>query len=168
MPFNERIFSLLNSLAGRCVFLDWLWIFLAQYAIFIFGVYLMYLAGKDRKLFYRAALSAVIVVIAITAIKKFCFLPRPFLEEKVNLLITHDPNNSTFPSRHAAVAFTLAWAVFLKKRKSGLWLLILAYLVSLSRIIAGVHYPLDVLTGAALGIIISYAAHRFLPSQRII
>lgn len=164
MAFNKQIFFLLNSLAGRCVFLDGLWIFLADYAIFIFGLYLIYLARKDRKLFFRAALSAVIVVIMVAAVNKVWFLPRPFLGEKVKLLITCDPKDSTFPSKHASVAFALAWAIFLKRKKSGFWFLILASLVSLSRIIVGAHYPFDIVAGAFLGWIVAYSVSKILPA----
>lgn len=160
MSLNKQIFFLLNSLAGRGLFLDGLWIFLANYAIFIFGLYLIYLVRKDKKLFLKVALSAVIVIIAVTAVKKFWFLPRPFLEEKVNLLITHDPKDATFPSKHAAAAFALAGAIFLKRKKSGFWLLILAFLISSSRVIVGVHYPLDVAAGAFLGWITAYSVSR--------
>ena len=164
MALNKQIFFILNSLAGRRVFLDGLWIFLADYAIFIFGLYLIYLARKDRKLFYRAALSAVIAVIAVAAVNKVWFLPRPFLGEKVKLLITCDPKDSTFPSKHASVAFALAWAIFLKRKKSGFWLLTVASLVSLSRVIAGAHYPLDIVAGAFLGWIVAYSVSKILPA----
>ena len=146
------------------MFLNGLWIFLAQYAIFIFGLYLIYLARKDRKLFYRAALSVVIVVIVVAVVNKACFLPRPFLGEKVKLLVTIDPKDSTFLSKHASVAFALAWAIFLKRKKSGFWLLLLASLVSLSRLIVGAHYPLDITGGAFLGWIVAYSVSKILPA----
>ena len=164
MPFNKQIFFLLNGLAGKCVFLDGLWIFLADYAIFIFGLYLIYLAKKNRKLFLQAALSAVIAVIAVAAVNMVCFLPRPFLGGKVKLLVTSDPKDSTFPSTHASVAFALAGALFLKRKKIGFLLLTLASLVSLSRVIAGAHYPLDILGGAFLGWIAAYSVSKILPA----
>jgi undecaprenyl-diphosphatase len=56
----------------------------------------------------------------------------------------------SFPSSHAANTF--AAGMFLAVRFARLrWLLILPAVVSYSRIYVGVHYPLDVLGGAALG-----------------
>ncbi len=61
-----------------------------------------------------------------------------------------------FPSGHTATAFTLVGIIVLHLQKPwqyylGFPLLGLAVLVGLSRIIVGVHWPLDVLAGAGLG-----------------
>ncbi len=154
MHLDKQIFFFLNSFAGRNEFFDAGWIFLAQYAIFIFGLVLIYLLRKDRKLFIRLSAAALITVVAVTLIKKSLSFPRPFLEENVRLLIAHIADSS-FPSKHAAVSFVLAFGIFLEKKKLGAWLLMLAFLISLSRVVVGVHYPVDILAGALTGICIA-------------
>jgi len=59
---------------------------------------------------------------------------------------------SSFPSGHAANAFMLATLLtaLLQRRRWWLWYG-LASLVALSRVYLGLHYPVDVLAGAALG-----------------
>lgn len=61
---------------------------------------------------------------------------------------SHDPS---FPSDHATGAYAIAVAILLRHRKAGVLALVLATLVSLSRVGLGTHYPTDVLGGAAIG-----------------
>jgi 4-amino-4-deoxy-L-arabinose transferase-like glycosyltransferase len=60
-------------------------------------------------------------------------------------------HSGSMPSSHAANWFAAAMVAFLYYRRSILFMLPLACLVSLSRVYNGVHYPGDVLAGAVLG-----------------
>ncbi len=63
-----------------------------------------------------------------------------------------------FASSHAANCFALATAFFLinDNRILNFFLLFWAIIVSYSRIYVGVHFPTDLLTGASVGVFISY------------
>lgn len=78
--------------------------------------------------------------------------PRPFIAhvDGTHLLApaTTDPS---FPSDHAAAAFAIAFAVLAFSRRAGAVFLVAATLIGLSRIALGMHYPSDVLAGAAVG-----------------
>lgn len=160
MGLNKEIFSFFNNLTGNNTILDGIWIFLAQYAIFIFGLVLIYLLRNDRRLFFKAAFSALTTVVIVALAKKIFFFPRPFAQEGVKLLISHIAD-SAFPSKHTAVAFVLALGVFLEKKRLGIWLLVLALLIGLSRIVVGAHYPADILAGMLIGICVSFLTHKF-------
>lgn len=67
-----------------------------------------------------------------------------------HLLLARSPDPS-FPSDHATGAYAIAVAILLRHRRAGVLALILATLVSVSRVGLGTHYPTDVLGGAALG-----------------
>ncbi len=58
----------------------------------------------------------------------------------------------SFPSGHAASAFAVAVVLFVRlPKRYGIPALVLASLISFSRLYIGVHYPSDVLAGILLG-----------------
>ena len=62
------------------------------------------------------------------------------------------PNDSSFPSGHASTSFACATVMTAyEPRLAPLWI-VLASAVAFSRVYVGVHYPLDVIAGAALGV----------------
>jgi undecaprenyl-diphosphatase len=63
------------------------------------------------------------------------------------------PHGSSFPSGHATTSFACAvvLASVARTRRARALLLALATLIALSRLYVGVHFPLDVIAGAALG-----------------
>jgi undecaprenyl-diphosphatase len=66
---------------------------------------------------------------------------------------------SSFPSDHSVVFFCLAMTLWFASKRVGAIALTYALLgSSLPRIYLGIHYPTDVLSGAALGIAIAYLA----------
>ena len=70
----------------------------------------------------------------------------------VNLPVTH-----SFPSGHATVAFACATTLALAVPRLVLPLFALAALIAWSRVYVGVHYQLDVLAGAVLGVTLAFA-----------
>jgi diacylglycerol kinase family enzyme/membrane-associated phospholipid phosphatase len=73
------------------------------------------------------------------------------------------PSSGSFPSGHAASAFAFATAVSLEEPAFGLPLFAAAGTVAYSRTRTGVHYPSDVLAGAAMGAGIALATLRYWP-----
>ena len=82
-------------------------------------------------------------------------LSNPDPEPLVDLPATH-----SFPSGHATVSFACATVLALAVPRLRVPLYALATLISLSRVYVGVHYPLDVLAGAALGVGIAIALRK--------
>lgn len=69
------------------------------------------------------------------------------------------PGEYSFPSGHAGSSFAAAGVMFMRlPKRYGIPAILLAVLISLSRLYVGVHYPSDVLFGMIDGICISIAA----------
>lgn len=68
-----------------------------------------------------------------------------------NAVYVAPPDNPSFPSGHSAGSFAVAAFVFMLHRRWGLFALVVAALIGLSRVALGVHYPSDVVAGAILG-----------------
>jgi undecaprenyl-diphosphatase len=64
-------------------------------------------------------------------------------------------NSPSFPSNHAVNASVLATLATISMPRFCLPAMALAVLVVYSRVYVGVHYPLDVLFGGALGIVVA-------------
>ena len=118
----------------------------------------------------KALAAAVFARFAIVElIRLFWERPRPFVERNINLLL-EQPDTFSFPSGHAAFYFAIAAVVFLSFKKlyprqrfwlgAGIFFLAAALIISLSRVYAGIHWPSDVLAGAAVGIFSAWLAER--------
>jgi membrane-associated phospholipid phosphatase len=73
------------------------------------------------------------------------------------------PHSHSFPSGHATTSFACATVLALAVPKLRVPLIVLAAAIAWSRVYVGVHYPLDVLAGAALGTCVGALVARALP-----
>lgn len=81
---------------------------------------------------------------------------RPYeVVEGLSILI-EKPGEFSFPSGHTGSSFAAGVILFLAcPKKYGIPALVLAFLISISRMYVGVHYPTDVLGGMVTGTIIA-------------
>ena len=98
----------------------------------------------------------------VEVIRFFYDSSRPFITLVFKPLIDLEISNS-FPSGHASVFFALATAVFLFNKKWGYCFFVGAILIGLARIFVGVHWPLDIAGGLAVGILSVLLVWKFLP-----
>ncbi len=84
---------------------------------------------------------------AVTAFLKLAFhAPRPF--QTLDIIPLSIPGTfDSFPSGHAAFYMAMALAVYKYHKKAGVFFIIMAALLSVARIVTGVHYPVDILAG---------------------
>jgi undecaprenyl-diphosphatase len=75
------------------------------------------------------------------------------------------PHTGAFPSGHSASAFACATVIAWASPRLALPAFVLAWLVAWSRVYVGVHWPLDVLGGAALGVLVATALLRLVASR---
>ena len=105
-----------------------------------------------------AALAA--ATLCSSAIKGVVGRERPPVADPGVSALVHVPGDASFPSSHAATAFAAAGVVAMRYPALRLPLLGLASVIAVSRVYLGVHYPLDVLAGACLGLGIAWLATR--------
>jgi undecaprenyl-diphosphatase len=113
---------------------------------------------------YRRWGTFALTVIAIaladgtsTVLKSLTDRPRPPLRYPEPKTLVSLPHDGSFPSGHAATSFAGATMLAFAFPRLAPFLYVLAAAIAFSRVYVGVHYPLDVLGGAALGALIAFA-----------
>lgn len=97
---------------------------------------------------------------ASTALKAVVGLPRP---QGAAILVRETVNDGSFPSGHSVTATTLWGGLALLAGLPWALAALVAGTVMLSRVYLGVHYPGDVLGGAALGLLLLAGYARLSP-----
>lgn len=140
------------------------WIWIPFYLILIEMLF-----KKLRPKYALLTLLAVILAIVMTdqicasVIRPFVGRLRPCNPDNpiygmITLVKEIHPGGYSWPSCHAANTFALATLLscVMRSRKFTAMIFIWATIVSISRLYCGVHYPTDILCGAAFGSVIGY------------
>jgi len=118
--------------------------------------FLMLFFNKYRKLGLISLISGPLFYI-IGNILKFLFSqPRPYEILDARIIGHWHTSTLSFPSTTTMLAFGFALPIFLKNKKIGLPLLILAFLVGFSVIYTGFHFPKDVIAGAFFSLLLAF------------
>jgi undecaprenyl-diphosphatase len=172
---NNQIFFFFYNLAHQSAFFDQVIIFLAVYFIYIAiisaVIFLLFnykvlpsrnpiREFKNRwKDFVSVSLSVAVAWFFNKFIAKIIFhVLRPFVVfPQVHSLFPE--TGFAFPSGHSAVAMALACALFYTNKKIGYVFMFFALLIGVSRVVSGVHFPVDILAGFIEGFIIAYTVN---------
>ncbi|MEX0934101.1 MAG: phosphatase PAP2 family protein [Candidatus Paceibacterota bacterium] len=177
---NQEIFFLLHNLSGTIVWFDVLFIFSAKFLVYwmvlaVLAVIALFIYFEEYKqntppaqerrwsqFAHHAffALISAIIAWALSDMVKYVYpVARPFIAlPDITPLYIHGGFDA-FPSGHAAFSFALAGYIFVRHKHFGTLLLFGAFIVSLSRVIVGIHWPADILAGAFIGIAIALCVH---------
>ncbi|MFC1630157.1 phosphatase PAP2 family protein [Patescibacteria group bacterium] len=154
---DSYIFYQINELVFKYHWLDALGIFFAQYFGYVLTILLLLFLVKSFKKYWKMVLQALLAgilarFIIVEIIRYFIPKSRPFVENSINTLMSHLPEPS-FPSGHAAFFFAISTIVYSCNKKAGIVFFIASIFIGIARIFTGVHWPSDILVGAAVGII---------------
>ena len=117
-------------------------------------------------LWTRVAVAILISESISGLLKEWIERDRPPLADPDPAPLVDLPATFSFPSGHATVSFACATTLALAVPRLTWPLFALATLISFSRVYVGVHYPFDVLAGAALGVAIAIALRKLAAALR--
>lgn len=122
---------------------------------------------RSRRAAVRGVASLALASAVINTVgKRTVRRARPVLDAvPVIRRLKRQPFTTSFPSGHAASAAAFATGVTLESKGWGAVVAPVAASVALSRVYTGVHYPSDVLVGAALGVGAAFAVRGAVPTR---
>ncbi|HZH58856.1 MAG TPA: phosphatase PAP2 family protein [Metabacillus sp.] len=159
---DKILFKIINQFAGRNLFLDRLMVFASNELRFVYGfvlVILLVFRHSNKKFVYELIISLMITLGLKKLINKVKYIPRPFLTRNANVLLP-SLQDSSFLSKHTLLSFTISTTVYLYNRVLGKFLYFLSFLIGLSRIWVGAHYPYDIIRSSILGSMVSFLVNK--------
>lgn len=129
--------------------------------IWLLLVVILVCIPKTRKTGVMVMLALALDVLLCSGLLKHLFARiRPCdVNTSIQLLIPR-PTDYSFPSGHTSVSFSVVAALYLaKEKKLFIPSLLIAILISFSRMYLYVHYPTDILGGIVLGILCGYLSY---------
>jgi membrane-associated phospholipid phosphatase len=92
---------------------------------------------------------------------------RPFVTMRnIKLLVPHGADGG-MPSHHMVFMMALATSIFLVERRLGYLFIVLTLLTGIARVVAGIHYPSDILVGVLLGWFVTWFYFYFSNSKKL-
>ncbi len=121
---------------------------------------LLLISKKTRKIGYISMIALFgTLIVNNLLLKNLVHRTRPYEVIQGLVPLVKKPTDFSFPSGHTGSSFASACVLYRHlPRPAGTLALVLAVLISLSRLYVGVHYPSDVLVGMVNGIWISFLA----------
>ena len=124
------------------------------YVMYIFyPLLIIYLFVIKHPLFMHTMIKPLVAFISVTIIRKLINRKRPYEYMNIAPLVSHKLGQS-FPSRHTLSAMIIALVTLNINTTLGIIMIILASIIGLCRILAGVHHISDVIAGALYAIFI--------------
>lgn len=164
--FNIALFRFLNNFSHLSIITDELILFFAVYLPYFLLVTLIVWVIFFKKTFFlkikivlECVTSAMLSVgVVVQIIRLFFYHLRPTYVIN-NIYPLFEEISFSFPSAHATFYFSISYIVFTYNKLLGSLFFIASVIICISRVIAGVHFPLDVLFGIVLGIFTSVFVH---------
>ena len=166
------LFHAINRMAGDHWLLDWVArAFVGDYFVPVvlslsllalwFAAKTPYLRERQQRAVIAGAIAIAVANVMVMTLNgtEWALRPRPFDIDPHAAMSTaalfYAPPDPSFPSNSMAVGFALAASIVRVNRPFGIAMGLIAALMGASRIYAGVHFPADIVGGAAIGVLAS-------------
>ena len=174
MNLDISLLYFLYSFTGINSFIDGIIVFRAEYLPYFVGFFVALFPlsavlkkyrpflRKNMEMFLFSFGSALIARFLVGELIRFFYnRPRPFaVLSNIHPLLLHESGYS-FPSGHALFFFALAAGIAYYYPRTSIVFFLAAFTIGMARVSAGIHWPSDILAGAALGVLTTLAV-RFL------
>lgn len=117
-------------------------------------IYLGITVGFLSESFLRFTLIPLGTLIVITVIRALINAKRPYEVYDYTPVVQKNTTGKSFPSRHTASAFIIAMAFMYIDVRLGCVMTVIAAVIAVIRVLAGVHFIRDVVGGALIGIVV--------------
>ena len=148
------VFKNINRFAGKYKLLDGFAVFCARYLLYamLAVLFLSAVALHSKGIFFYSLLSGLAAAFVVnTIIYIFYKKSRPAELRNTKVLIAV-PQNPSFPSRHAALAFGISFYLFFYSAPLAVIFLVCSCLIGISRVFCGVHWFSDIIGGIVSGV----------------
>jgi undecaprenyl-diphosphatase len=165
---NEKIFFFLNQKIANSILDNFvLFVLIPLFSLLVLVPVYFLFRGKKFLAIYSLFCGFFLYLLGHAILKPIFHIPRPFvLFEDVRVIAPWHESPYSFPSTTTMLAFGLALPIFLRERKIGIFLLILAFLVGFSVIYCGFHTPFDVLASILFSLIFIFFFEKILKWRR--
>ena len=118
------------------------------------AVYLLITEGIGSEIFLRFTLIPLGTFLLVTAVRAIVNAQRPYEKYDYTPVVSKSTKGKSFPSRHTVSAFIIAMAFLYVHTNIGVIMLCIAAAIGVTRVLSGVHFIRDVVSGAAIGVVI--------------
>jgi len=153
---DAKAFLFFNIWGARPIWLDRLMVGFTQLGngLTPLGIALILFAAGNRRLAYELILGTLTLWLVVEVLKFLVYRSRPFIRLTQTRIVGFQAVGRSFPSGHTSLVFFMATLV-IEQFHFSMWAFVLfyfiAFLVGITRMYVGAHYPRDVLAGAILG-----------------
>lgn len=122
-------------------------------AYFSYPLLLLYLILIKDERFFKVLLIPLIAFLFTTIIRKIKNEPRPYEKYDIHPLIQRTKKGESFPSRHTLSIMIIAFAFLYIHKILGIIFILLGLILAIIRIIAGIHFPRDIVAAIVISLI---------------
>lgn len=123
---------------------------------FVYAFYpllILYLAFFNRSALWYVVLVPAVSFVAVSVVRHLLNMPRPYEKYDITPLYNKKTKGNSFPSRHTFSAFIIGFAALYVCVPLGIAVFIFGILLAVSRVLCGVHFIKDVVSGALSAVI---------------